>query len=120
MIPTTEIEITGFYDFDEVAWNEGIPGLFSVYQKTDMFSNGTLMEGNSDMGDVYLTYDDGGAYQRRWVYLTLLCTVILLLVPGLSFVTTNNLEIIVIIIPAALVAGTSLIYALYFIQKNPP
>ena len=91
-----------------------------MIRKIDMFSNGTLMEGNSDMGDVYLTYDDGGAYQRRWVYLTLLCTVILLLVPGLSFVTTNNLEIIVIIIPAALVAVTSLIYALYFVQKNPP
>ncbi len=91
-----------------------------MIQKIDMFSTGTLVEGNDDMGDVYLSYADGGAYQRRWVYLTLLCTVFLVLVPGLSYVVINHMELSVIIIPAAIVASASLFYALYFIHKNPP
>lgn len=77
------------------------------------------MEGNGDMGDLYLTYDDGGAYQRRWVYLNILCLVLFVVVGGYYYVV-NNWGFIVIIIPAALVAGSSLIYALYFIRKNPP
>ncbi|MBY8997865.1 MAG: hypothetical protein KGD60_09040 [Candidatus Thorarchaeota archaeon] len=67
------------------------------------------------MGDVYLTYDDGGTYFRRWVYLNIL----VLIVTGFFFVVTT-VDIIIILLPAALVAGTSLVYALYFIRKNPP
>ena len=68
------------------------------------------------MGDVYLTYDERGkAYFRRWVYLNILT----LIVWGIIFIVTN-VDIIFIILPAGFVAGTSLIYALYFIRKNPP
>jgi hypothetical protein len=67
------------------------------------------------MGDVYLTYDDGGAYYRRWVYLN----IVVLIVMGVLFVVTT-VDIIFIILPAALLAVSSFVYALYFIRKNPP
>lgn len=68
------------------------------------------------MGDVYLDYDDSSrAYFKRWVYLNIL----VLIVAGLFYVFTT-VDIIIIILPAALVACTSLFYALYFIWKNPP
>jgi hypothetical protein len=74
------------------------------------------MWGRFDMGDVFLTYDETGrAYFRRLVVLNILA----LTVFAFIFVVTT-VDIIVVILPAAFVAGASLVYALFFISKNPP
>jgi hypothetical protein len=80
-----------------------------------MFSALYLIWDDADMGDVYLTYGDGGAYFRRWVYLN----IVVLIVMGLFFLFTT-VDIIFIVLPAAVMAISSLVYALYFIRKNPP
>ncbi|MHA2141029.1 MAG: hypothetical protein ACXADC_13510 [Candidatus Thorarchaeota archaeon] len=68
------------------------------------------------MGDVFLNYDEAGrAYFRRLVY----CNILFYLMLAFAVVFIM-VDIIIVIIAGLLVAIASLLYAFYFIQKNPP
>ncbi len=68
------------------------------------------------MGDFFLTHtDEGRAYLRRLFYLNILWIIII------AFLTiVFMVDLTILIIAAALLASASLIYALYFVIKNPP
>ena len=68
------------------------------------------------MGDFFLTYDESGkAYLRRLFYFNVLLYPVMGLVAVVYMV-----DILVVIFSASLLACGSLIYAVYFILRNPP
>ncbi len=68
------------------------------------------------MGDFFLTHDQTGrAYLRRLFYCNILIYVLMAV-----FVVVYLVDIIILILVVALTAIASLIYALYFVLRNPP
>jgi hypothetical protein len=68
------------------------------------------------MGDLFLTYDDTGReYCRRLIF----CNILFYIMMAFA-VVFYMVDIIIILLAAVSVAVASLVYALYFIQKNPP
>jgi len=68
------------------------------------------------MGDFFLIHnDEGKAYLRRLFYVNILLYAVM------AFLAIINMvDLIILILSAAILAIASLIYALYFILKNPP
>lgn len=68
------------------------------------------------MGDFFLTYDESGkAYLRRLFYFNVLFYPVMGLVAVVYMI-----DVLVVIFAASLLACGSLIYAAYFIIRNPP
>jgi hypothetical protein len=68
------------------------------------------------MGDVFINYNEyGKKYLKRIFYLNIMFYII----AGIALLLFFS-EIIVIVSAASFLAVISLIYALYFIHKNPP
>ena len=68
------------------------------------------------MGDVFLLYEDTGReYFRRLVFCNILFCIVMAL--GVVFYLV---DIFIIYLAIILAAVSSIFYALYFIQKNPP
>lgn len=68
------------------------------------------------MGDVFLQYNETGRrYFRRLIYVNILFYI---LVAIIFVITTVNIVILLLIVFSASIV--SIVYAVYFIHKNPP
>jgi hypothetical protein len=68
------------------------------------------------MGDVFINYNEyGKKYLKRIFYLN----IVFYIIAGIALLLFFS-EIIIIISAASFLAVISLIYAFYFIHKNPP
>ncbi|MHA3964277.1 MAG: hypothetical protein AM325_012155 [Candidatus Thorarchaeota archaeon SMTZ1-45] len=68
------------------------------------------------MGDVILVYDEyGRTHYKRLFWMNVVLYVILGII-----VIVGLVDLIIIVVVAFSIAMLSLIYALYFIRKNPP
>jgi hypothetical protein len=68
------------------------------------------------MGDVFINYNEyGKKYLKRIFYLN----IVFYIIAGIALLLFFS-EIIIIISAASFLAVVSLIYAFYFIHKNPP
>jgi hypothetical protein len=68
------------------------------------------------MGDVFINYDEyGKRYLKRMIYLNVLLYIIM----GFAFLFFIA-DVLIILLIAVLTTAASLVYALYFIRKNPP